>query len=238
MKTHPTIRRGFTLMETVIAIGVLAVLLTAFMAVFGPAATAIRKSVSAQEADRLVSSLEEELAILRTGQTGTTAFDKAFTWILNASKNPAVPIMIYQYRAMPSASSVRADGTMPPYTSKTGTAGTDYVLQTGVRLRSDTLFSSDLAAVEGPVFAVLTTQLVFKNGQLVKGTAGVIADPVAGSTSSNSDQYPSAVIAFSADFYLLPSSAPAYLQTGGTFNPATLATNSKPVFTRNLAVRR
>ena len=38
-------RSGFTLMETVIAIGVLAVLLTAFMYVFGPAMAGIRKSM-------------------------------------------------------------------------------------------------------------------------------------------------------------------------------------------------
>lgn len=241
MKNPPTIRHGFTLMETVIAIGVLAVLLTAFMAVFGPATAGIHKSIGAQEADRLVTSLENELAMLRPTQTGTTAFDKAFTWILNASKNPAVPIMIYQYRANPSSSSARSDGTLAPYTPSggtTGIAGKDYILQTGVRQRTDTLFVTDLAAVEGPVFAVLATQLVFKNGQLVKGTTGVIADPVTGTTSGTSDQYPSAVIAFSADFYMLPTISSTYLKTGGAFNPATLATNSKPVFSRNLAVRR
>ena len=37
---------AFTLMETVIAIGVLAVLLTGFMAVFTPAAQGIRRSIS------------------------------------------------------------------------------------------------------------------------------------------------------------------------------------------------
>ena len=51
--THPTCRGGFTLMETVIAIGVLAVLLTAFLAVFTPAAQGIRKAISAEDADRL-----------------------------------------------------------------------------------------------------------------------------------------------------------------------------------------
>jgi len=55
-----TFRRGFTLMETVIAIGVLAVLLTAFMAVFGPATRGVRRSINVQEADRLAATLEKE----------------------------------------------------------------------------------------------------------------------------------------------------------------------------------
>ena len=58
-------RRGFTLMETVIAIGVVAVLLTTFLAVFGPAQSTIRRALSAQEAGRLTTSLERELSSLR-----------------------------------------------------------------------------------------------------------------------------------------------------------------------------
>jgi prepilin-type N-terminal cleavage/methylation domain-containing protein len=40
--------RGFTLLETVIAIGVLAVLLTGFIIVFAPAAEGIKKSINVQ----------------------------------------------------------------------------------------------------------------------------------------------------------------------------------------------
>ncbi|MEN9974751.1 MAG: hypothetical protein RLZZ282_757, partial [Verrucomicrobiota bacterium] len=53
--------RAFTLIETVIAIGVLAVLLTGFMMVFAPAAAGIRSSLSLHEADRLSSTLEQEM---------------------------------------------------------------------------------------------------------------------------------------------------------------------------------
>ena len=52
------VRDGFTLMETVIAIGVLALLLTGFLAVFAPATAGIRKAVSIQEADRLAFALQ------------------------------------------------------------------------------------------------------------------------------------------------------------------------------------
>jgi prepilin-type N-terminal cleavage/methylation domain-containing protein len=59
MKSKPNSRfRGFTLLETVIAIGVLAVLLTGFMVVFAPAADGIRKSINVQQADRMGSTLE------------------------------------------------------------------------------------------------------------------------------------------------------------------------------------
>jgi prepilin-type N-terminal cleavage/methylation domain-containing protein len=249
MKTHSTTRRGFTLMETVIAIGVLAVLLTAFMAVFGPAASGIRKSISAEEADRIVSSYEEELATLRTkgydinasyhtaSGKASTAFEKAYTWIVDSAKTP---VMLYQYRA-DSVKSTRPDGTMSPYAATAtspGIAGKDYVLRTGVRRRDDPEFLKDLAAVEGPVFTALTTQLVFnQKGELIKGTASTIADPVTGAKSGSSDAYTSAVVAFSADFYLLPSTSAAYLKTGGAFNPTNLS-KTLPVFSRNLAVRR
>ena len=56
------LRRGFTLMETVIAIGVLALLLTAFLAVFGPATSGLRKAISIQEADRLAARIIQSLA--------------------------------------------------------------------------------------------------------------------------------------------------------------------------------
>ena len=53
----PARQSGFTLLETVIAIGVLAVLLTAFMYAFGPAMSGIRRAINIQEADRLASTL-------------------------------------------------------------------------------------------------------------------------------------------------------------------------------------
>ncbi len=53
-------------MESVIAIGIVAVLLTTFLAVFGPATQGIRRAISIQEADRLVSALEREMQVLRS----------------------------------------------------------------------------------------------------------------------------------------------------------------------------
>jgi prepilin-type N-terminal cleavage/methylation domain-containing protein len=238
MKTHTSLRkRGFTLLETVIAIGVLAVLLTGFMIVFAPAAAGIRKAINVQEADRLASTLEQELVTYRKGQTvsgtGTTGFGKAYEWI-RESNTEADALLIYQYRG--SLSSSRQDETPEPVTTvKDKMVGKDYIVNTMLRRKSDPEFLADLPAVEGSVYFVKCTQLVFENNELKPGPAGTIKDPKGTAGSTTADDYPEAVIAFSADFYTVPSKAAGYFTSGfsKTFNAA-----KKPVFTRNLAVRR
>jgi prepilin-type N-terminal cleavage/methylation domain-containing protein len=228
--------RGFTLLETVIAIGVLAVLLSAFLGVFGPATRGIRRAISTQEADRLTSALVSELSTRREGtQTTdyTSGFDKGFNWIKDASASDKT-LFVYQYRANPSAQ-LRSDGSMTPYTSTDGVAGKDFIVQPMVRQRSDSMLAEDLAVLEGRVFAVKPTQLVFNQGALTPGTAGTIADPETGSSVSNSASYSGSVIAFSAEFLDVPSNAPAFLKTGGAFDLAKL---KNPLFSRNLAVNR
>jgi len=245
-----TQRRGFTLIETVIAIGVLAVLLTGFMVVFAPAAAGIRKSINVQEADRLASTLEQELVTLRKGEENTTeivtGFDKAYKMIEGAMKrtNPEV-IFVYQYRGDLKVKP-RDDSTYLPYKkASSGTVGIDYAVVSMARRRvkpgsgTDSDFEKDLEALEGRVYAVKIKQLVFSGGGLVASTNEVIEDPSPGEPlltgTSASGKYPEAVIAFTADFYNLPSSSYSYLKIGGTFNPSKLNT---PIFSRNLAVRR
>ena len=233
-KTHNI--RGFSLIETVIAIGVLAVLLTGFMIVFAPAAAGIRKSINVQEADRLATTLEQELVTFRTGDQGGNGFGKAFTWI-EQSNQAANALMIYQYRG--SLSSTRPDGTPEPVPQISDKLpGKDYTLQTMVRRKSDTKFNDDLAAIEGSVYVVKCTQLVFNtgSGELKPGTPGQIQDPKnSGTKANNADDYPEAVIAFAAEFHALPSKSPAYITNR---LPQTFTDLKNPVFTRNLAVRR
>ena len=236
------IGRGFTLMETVIAIGVLALLLTAFLAAFGPATSGLRRAISVQEADRLAAALERELVTLRPGSSGgsgtySTGFDKAYEWI-KASPDKGNEILLYQYRGDPTQ--LRADGTMEPYTQNGGVAGKDFIVQPAVRQRSDDQLLEDLKAIDGRIFAVKLTQLVFSGGQLTRGTAGEITDPTPddgdpAGTGSGANSYPEAVIAFPAEFFIVPNSSPDYVKPDGKFN---LANMTKPVFTRNLAVRR
>jgi hypothetical protein len=224
----------------VIAIGVLALLLTAFLAVFGPATAGLRKAISVQEADRLAAALERELVTLRpsTGGSDTykTGFDKAYEWI-KAAPDSGNAILLYQYRGDPSQ--LRADGTMEPYTKNGGVAGKDFLVQPSVRQRADALLLEDLQALDGRIFTVKLTQLVFEGGQLARGEAGQITDPTPddgdAAGADGSDGYPEAVIAFAAEFFIVPNSDVNYVKPGGKFDPVNI---TKPIFTRNLAVRR
>ncbi|MFT4177641.1 MAG: prepilin-type N-terminal cleavage/methylation domain-containing protein [Luteolibacter sp.] len=163
-------RQGFTLMETVIAIGVLAVLLTGFVAVFAPATGGIKRSISSQEADRLASALEQQMSLNNAYETSTTtssttittAFEKAFEWVIDSPK-PDKALLAYQYRA--HISKKRIDGTGEPYTGLKGQAGKDYILQPMVRRIGDKETSEDIAAVEGNVFVVKCRPLVFENNR-------------------------------------------------------------------------
>lgn len=250
MKTQSSFRKcGFTLIETVIAIGVLAVLLTGFIIVFAPAAAGIKNSVNLQAADRLASTLEQELVTLRKGQESadiTTGFDKAFDWIQKSkggSANDA--ILAYQYRG--SLTDRRDDDTPTPVAVITGqVSGKDYLVQSMLRRKNDAKFSADVKALEGGIYLVKCTQFVFdENGGLVAGTAGEINNPKPNSTPPDpaykpgpfgtAAEYPEAVIAFSAEFFSVPQRTDA--QFGANFEK-TYTNAKKPVFTRNLAVRR
>jgi prepilin-type N-terminal cleavage/methylation domain-containing protein len=239
MKPNLTrLRQGFTLLETVIAIGVLAVLLTGFMVVFTPAADGIRKSINVQQADRFASTLEQELVTLRPGSTlppgVRTGFDQAFNWIMS-SNAAANSLVAYQYRG--DMNNLRPDRSPTPVVNvSSNIPGKNYVVVSMVRRKSDSNFLQDLRAVEGAVYMVKCTQLVFGANGMVQGTAGVIRDPkVGGANAVNADAYPEAVIAFSAEFHLLPSKDPGYFN--GAYNTR-FANFRNPVFTRNLAVRR
>jgi hypothetical protein len=219
---------------------VLAVLLTGFMVVFAPAAAGIKKSINAQEADRLASTLELELVTSR-GTDPKPGFNKAFNW-LNGAYTANTALLVYQYRG--SLDKIRDDGTPMPMTKAFPDKspnqilpGKDYVLQTMVRRQNDALFGEDLVDVEGGVYVAKCKQLVFdSNGQLVAGNDGIIADPKPpNAAASSADLYPEAVIAFSAEFYSVPGKRPNYFT--GAF-ASKFPDLKNPVFTRNLAVRR
>lgn len=242
-----SLHRGFTLLETVIAIGVLAVLLTGFMLVFSPAADGIRKSINVQQADRLASALEQELVTLREGENVggiSTGFDKAFKFIEESDKADEA-LLVYQYRGSADPSKVRTDGTPEPVASvQDKIPGKDYIVVSMARKASDTLFNNattgDVAAIEGAVYLVKCTQLVFgggTDGGLELGDPGKIVDPKdSQNAASDGASYTEAVIAFAADFYMLPAKNAAYF-SGDSFK--TKFNNLKtPVFSRNLAVRR
>ena len=230
---------GFTLMESVIAIGIVAVLLTTFLAVFGPATQGIRRALSAQEADRLAEALVVELQVLRSEDQGyDSPFDKAFQWIEKSGEEDGA-VFLYNYRGDPA--SIR-NGRMEPYELEGGEAGRDYILQAGIRRSGDLLLLEELKAVEGPVYSVNMLQLVFDDGKLITGEPGKIVDPHDGNkAASDPDEYPEAVIAFSAEFYVLKTNSVNYVENlkieddDADGRPDNLG---RALFTRNLAVRR
>ena len=101
-----------------------------------------------------------------------------------------------------------------------------------------------LKEVEGQVYYVRMTQLIFDAGAdpvLVPGTIGQISNMHGGGVIDNPQDYPGAMLAFRADFYALKSNNQKYIEdlnlddANGDGNPDSLG---KPLFSRNIAVRR
>ena len=174
-------QHGFTLVETAIAMGMVAVMISGFMIAFGPAVQGINKSISVKEASRLSSALEFELSVVRTARPHPndvgdtpygTAFEKAFNWIRD-SGTKATAVLVYQYRGNPNT--VNPDGTLAPYTLAMAQAyetangeppapGNQYVIQTAVRRLSDNdTVSAELApgVLQGQVYYVKMQQFIY-----------------------------------------------------------------------------
>lgn len=229
-------KNGFTLAESVIALGILVVLITGFLAVFGPAANAIRRTLSAQEASRLQTTLERELSILRPGDDLTrykSSLEKAFSFVAT-SHEKGQTILIYNYRG--SLVENRSDGTAAPEPEVTGVAGEDYLVMPMVRKLDDPLLDEDFEAIEGSVFFVKMTQLIYEDNRLtVAEEPGEIVDPHDSNSdfTANPSEYPEAMIAFEAQFFILPTRSISYLN--GPFDPEKF---TRPVFRRNIGVSR
>ena len=247
-------KSGFSLVEVVIAIGIVAVLLTTFMSVFGPSQQKIAKALSIADANRLVSTLETELSTLRPTDRNeyaasgaeSSAFEKAFQWIQD-SHDPKSAVLVYQYQAVPD--SENPDGTLKSISSEmvadeSSLPGVDYISQTVAR-RLDkapsSIISGELSpgVVEGRVYAVRMTQLVRQNGALELGDAGRITNSSetgngSGAPASSSEDYNEAYSAFRAEFFELNNNLYSYVSSGvWDFEKM-----GAPVVTQNVAVRR
>jgi len=249
MRKNISSRKGFSLVEVVIAIGIVAVLLTTFMTVFGPAQKNINTALGVAEANRLVSTLENEMAILRPGEEddyNSSAFEKSFQWIRDSSAE-ASAIVVYQYQALPGT--LNSDGTLQAANIATvngaqSLPGVDYITQTVARRldKADpALLTAELSPgiVQGKVYAVRMTQLIqatAPDSGLILGAPNQIENPV-GSTPlipTDSADYKDAHITLQVEFFPLNNNLEAYV-TGGAWEFAKLGT---PVATQNIAVRR
>ena len=246
--------RGFTLVETAIAMGMVALMITAFMVAFGPAVKSINKSISVKEASRLSSALELEMGVVRNGEIGPyansgvypSAMAKTYWWI-RFCHSGANAVLVYQYRGDPA--NVRADGTLAPYYNagnqydpeNPATPGQNYVIQTSVRKRdasNDTKIQAELypGNLEGKVYYVKLLQLrPDADGKMVTPSnpwhVYTMQDPQ--TMTGDFIQYTEPVLAFQAQFYEV--NPPLWSYIDNTFDTATLG---KPVYTRNMAVSR
>ncbi len=244
-------RRGFSLVEVIIAIGIVALLLTGFLGVFGSAQRNINKSLGFKEANMLKDSLETEMSTLRQIEAGTSsgeytsAFHKAYEMIEN-STNVANAILVYQYKANLVDNDLDpADGILPAFDGVDGIQGSSYITQSAVRVRGSEVYNNftneelSSKSAAGNVYVVRLIQLI-KNpstGDLELSTRpGEIQHEVGGSNvvSIDHDDYNKAIITFQAEFYRLPSNAFGYVDTGSwRFDNL-----GNPVAVVNMAVRR
>lgn len=159
-------KSGFTLAETVLALAVVGLLLTGFIAIFMPARKSIQGALAIQEADRLTLALKAELDTLRAGdeqQKYTSAFDKAFDWMRKTDQANR-SILIYNYRG-DLKKTTRSDGSLQPYTKGPNfIPGDDTMVTTAVILAEQDRqrIEEDSEAIVGPVFVIRMTQLVWK----------------------------------------------------------------------------
>jgi len=243
-------RKGFSLVEVVIAIGIVAVLLTTFLTVFAPAQRNIQRSLSVQDATRLRSTLENEMSILRVGEDADyiSSFDKAFRWVIDSDDRPS-SILVYQYYANPDARSLdlNPDETPKVYNtaSNDGVPGRDFITYSVAREIDDPLVEKELepGVVAGPVYVVRMAQLVVseESNSLEVGRFGSIIDST-GKQVTNSEDFVDGTLVFQAEFFRLRSNLSSYVQgTSWDFetNPDEVSKTLGPaVSTINLAVRR
>jgi hypothetical protein len=249
--TRLSSHRGFSIVEVAIALGVVTLLLTTFLGVFGPAQKSIQRALSTKDANRMKDTLSNEMSILRSTDTAySSSFEKAFAMI-EGSHSKATAVLMYQYKATPVDDD--DDGILPAYNATGGIQGRDYIIQTAVRTLGvdDTKIAAELipSVVNGPVFAVRMTQLVdtdATDSQLIlaawaeaDGTIKPgITDPDApGTVITDSASYPKAVIAFRAEFFKLNSNQLGYVQST-TSNSWNFDNIGNAATEANIAIRR
>ncbi|MEG0143885.1 MAG: hypothetical protein RSE01_01080 [Akkermansia sp.] len=251
--------RGFTLTETVLAIGVVGVLLVVFVAMFFPARRAVQAALTVQESDRVVRMLTAELNVLRPGERADanaristnkkyiSAFDKAYYWMMGTAQ-PSTTILIYNYRG-DLTKTLRQDGTYTPLFKSETIPGSGSVLVSAACRADNKERWEDFRAVVGPVFAVRMTQLIVRyesnkmkyelalepgrigNPYNYKSRISKPEDYVYNVKDKRGDVW-GAEVMYYAEFFQLTSVDPARL------SKTEWKKLKKPIFGRNLVFRR
>lgn len=239
--------RGFTLMETLLAIALVGTLLSIFLTVFVPARGMVQQALTRQEAERITGILRAEMSFLRADEQAPSSatssspnsylspFDKAFYW-LQASSKPTSSVVIFSYRADMSKNP-QADGSYPSVPAAKSVPGKNTQMMTLACPMDDRLHKDDIANAVGPVFIVRMTQLEpGKAGEykLVKNP-GVITNassPDRYVSSPNADEAWGGVVFYRADFFLMSPPNPARYK-GKTWKQL-----GRPLFSANLSFHR
>lgn len=239
--------KGFTLMETLLAIALVGVMLSIFLTVFVPARGLVRQALTRQESERIIGILRAEINTLRAdeyaGKGATSSnenkykscFDKGFYWLRKTSQ-PSKAIVIFSYRADLSKPA-RADGTFPAVEASKSSPGKDMQLVTIACPMDDPIHRDDIRDAVGPVFLVKMTQLKLKGEGEFKpvNAPGVITE------ASNPEKYMSdagkadtwgGVLFCRADFYHMSPPNPARYK-GKKWEKL-----GRPLFSANLSFHR
>lgn len=216
--------KGFSIVEVAVAMGVVTLMLTTFLGIFGPAQRNVQRALSSKDAAAMRDALTTELAVLRTTDTTyDNAFHKAVDFMIGSQvKDTAV--LVYRYKAEPNSTS--DSGILPPYTGSDGIPGKDYIVQTAVRKLglNDTQITAELStrSIAGPVFVVRMTQLVNDADGVLEQSTDVksLRNPAIGNPDSDTAQetnysdYTGAVVPFRAEFYQLPVNQASFVVNG------------------------
>ncbi len=239
--------RGFTLMETLLAVALVGVLISIFLTVFLPARGMVRNAITRQQSERITGILRTEMSTLRDDETAQSAqkhsssskyicaFDKAFYW-LQKSSSPSTSIVIFSYRADTSKSR-RADGSYPAVPAARSVPGLNSQLVTMACPMDDPIHKNDIKDAVGDVFLVKMTQLVSAGNGTYKlaarpGTMQGGRNPESFVSGENDEEAWGGVVFYRADFYLMSPPDPA------RYRGRPWAKLGRPVFSANLSFHR
>lgn len=234
-------------METILAIGLIAMLLGIFLTLFLPAKDMIRAAIAREESDRIISVLNAEMITLRPNeQAGASAtkssdkkfisgFDKGFNWFKRTA-SPSTTIVIFTYRADLSKAP-RTDGSYPAVkVGKDLPAGSTALISMACPI-SDAMHRDDMLYAVGPVFMVRMTQLIEQNNGTFKlaPKPGIIKEaqtPESYISNKDSKEAWGSVIFFKADFYIMSPPNPL------RYKKMSWDKMARPIFTTNMSLRR
>ena len=240
-------RKGFTIIETLIAIGVIGVLLSIFLTLFVPAKSMVRAALTRQESEKLTSVLRAELDTLRPHETASanakrstdkeyiSAFDKAFYWF-SKSRKPSSALVIFSYRA-DTSKPLRKNGSYPALRGNRNIPSNNGQIMTVACSMDDGSFKNEIRNSIGPVFIVKMTQLVPQNNGDFKlsnkpGFIEQARTPGEFASAENAALPWGAIVYYRAEFYQMSPPDPARYSTRKWEGMG------KPLFSANMSFRR